>query len=71
MIGNDVFVTVQTLFHWRQSRVVGVAHVGMTVQTLYLFHSNMQLMAEGYRLFRAYVRSIIIKEEEKKDDPQS
>jgi hypothetical protein len=71
MIGNYVFVTVQALFHWRQSRMFGVAHVRMTVEALNLLHSHMQLVAEGYRLFRPYIRTIIIKEVEKKDDPQN
>jgi hypothetical protein len=69
MIGNYVFVAMQTLFHRRQSRMIGVAHVGMTVQTLDLLYANMQLMAEGYGLFRADVRSVTIKKVEKKDHP--
>ncbi len=34
MVGDDVLVTVQALLHWWQSRVVGVAHIGMTVKAL-------------------------------------
>ena len=34
MVGDDVLVTVQALLHRRQSRVVGVAHIGMTVKAL-------------------------------------
>ena len=34
MVGDDVLVTVQALLHRWQSRVVGVAHIGMTVKAL-------------------------------------
>jgi hypothetical protein len=68
MVGNDVLVTVQTLFHRWQSRVVGVAHIRVTVKALDLFDPNMQLVAKRYGLFRAYIRRITIEEIEKEND---
>lgn len=68
MVGNDVLVTVQTLFHRRYSWKIGVAGVGMTVETLDLFYSDMQLMAERYGLFWANIGGITIEEIEKEND---
>jgi len=70
MVGNNVLVTVQALFHRWQSRVIGVAHIGVTVKALDLFYPNVQLVAERYRLFRAYIRRITIEEIEKEDYPK-
>jgi hypothetical protein len=67
MLGNDVLVAVQTLFHRWQSRVVGIAHIGVAVKALDLFHPNVQLVAERYGLFRANVRRITVEEIEKED----
>ena len=68
MVGNDVLVTVQALFHRWQARVIGVAHIGVTVKALYFLDPNVQLMAERYGLFRAYIRRKNIEEIEKEDD---
>ena len=68
MVGNDVLVAVQALFHRWQSRVIRVAHIGVTVETLDLFAPYMQLMAERYGLFRAYVGSVTIKKVKEQDD---
>jgi hypothetical protein len=62
MIGNDVFVTVQALFHRWQARMIGIANVWMTIKTLNLLNPNVQLVAEGYGLFRANIRGINIEE---------
>ena len=62
MIGNDVLVTVQTLFHRRYSWKIGIARVGMTIETLDLLYPCVQLVAEGYGLFRTDVSTITIKE---------
>jgi hypothetical protein len=68
MVGNDVLVAVQALFHRWQSRVIGVAHIGVTVETLDLFDPYMQLMAKRYGLFRAYVGGVPIKKVKEQDD---
>ena len=68
MVGNDVLVTVQALFHRWQARVIRVAHIGVTVKALYFLDPNVQLMAERYGLFRAYIRRKNIEEIEKEDD---
>jgi hypothetical protein len=65
MIGNDVLVTVQTLFHRRYSRKIGGARVWMTIETLDLFYADMQLMAERNRLLGADVGGVIIEKIEK------
>ena len=62
MVGNDVLVTVQTLFHRRYSWKIGVARVGMTIETLDLLYPSVQLVAEGYGLCRTDVSTITIKE---------
>ena len=67
MIGNDVLVTVQTLFHRRYSWKIGVARVWMTVETLDLFYSDMQLMAERNQLLGADIGGVIIKKVEKQN----
>ena len=68
MVGNDVLVAVQALFHWWQSRVVRVAHIGVTVKALDFLDPNVQLMAERYGLFRPYICRITIEKIEKEDD---
>jgi len=68
MIGDNVLVTVQTLFHRRYSWKIGVAHIGVTVKALDLLYPNVQLMAERYGLFRTDVSTVTIKEIEKQND---
>ena len=68
MFGNNILVTVQTLLHRWQSRVVGITHIGVTVEALDLFHPDVQLVTERYGLFRADVCSETIKEIEKQND---
>ena len=68
MVGNDVLVTVQAFFHRWQAWVIGVAHIGVTVKALDLFDPHMQLMAERYGLFRAYVGGVIIEKVKEQDD---
>ena len=48
--------------------MIGVANIGVTVKALDLFHPNVQLVAERYGLFRAYIRRKNIEEIEKEDD---
>jgi hypothetical protein len=68
MVGNDELVTVETLFHRRQSRVIGIFDIGMTELTLDLLYPHMNLMAEGNRLFRAYVGGVAIEKVKEQDD---
>ena len=68
VVGNDVLVTVQTLFHRRQSRIIGIANIGVTVEALDLFYPHMNLMTERNRLFGAYVGGVTIKKVKEQDD---
>ena len=68
MIGNDVLVAMQTLLHRWQSRIIGIAHIRVTVKALDLLYSHMNLMAERNRLFRANVGGVIIEKVKEQDD---
>jgi len=68
MVGNNVLVTVKTLFHRWQSRVIRISDIGMTKLTLDFLNPHMNLMAERNRLFRAYVGGVIIEKVKKQDD---
>jgi len=50
--------------------MIGIADVWMTIKTLNLLYPNVQLVAEGYGLFRANIRRINIEEIQEKDDPE-
>jgi hypothetical protein len=52
MLGNDIVMAVQTLFHRWNTRKIGVGHIGVAVLTLYLFDANVNVVAERYGLFR-------------------
>jgi hypothetical protein len=64
MIGNNVFMAVETLLHRGEPRVAGARHIGMTEGTLDLLDSRMHTMAEGDGLLgtqvfcRRYVKQI-------------
>jgi hypothetical protein len=68
MVGNDVLVTVQALFHRWQARVIGVAHIGVTVKALYFLDPHMNLMTERNRLFGTYVGGVNIEKIKEQDD---
>jgi hypothetical protein len=68
MVGDDVLVTVQTFFHRREPRVIGIADIGVTVEALDLLYPHMNLVAERNWLFRPYVGGVIIKEVKERDD---
>ena len=53
VIFNDVIMAVQALFHRRDARESGVGDVGVAELALDLFDSDVHVMAEGDRLFRA------------------
>ena len=55
VIGNNVVVAVQALFHRRYSRVVGIRHVGMAILALYLLYAAVDIVTERDRLFRTTV----------------
>ncbi|NIR17537.1 MAG: hypothetical protein GWN86_27965 [Desulfobacterales bacterium] len=57
VIGNNVLVAIEALFHGRHTWMLGAAHVGMTELTLDLLHPGMHLVAKRYRLHRAYIRN--------------
>ena len=50
---NNVVVAVQTLFHRRHSRKIGVGHIRMAILALNLFDAAVDIVAERYGLFRA------------------
>jgi hypothetical protein len=51
MVGNNVLVTIETLFHRRYPRKGGAIHIRVTKLTGYSLYSRMHLMAKRYRLF--------------------
>ena len=54
MLGNDVVMAVQTLFHRWNTRKIGVGHIGVAVLTLYLLDANVNIVAERYGLLRSH-----------------
>lgn len=50
MVGNNVLVTIEALFHRRYPRKGGAIHIRVTKLTGYSFYSRMNLMAKRYRL---------------------
>jgi hypothetical protein len=52
MVGNNIFMAVQTFFHRRDSGMIGIGHMGMTVLALDLFDAAVNIMAERDGLFR-------------------
>lgn len=51
MVGNNVRVTIEALFHRRYPRKGGSLHIRVAKLTGYSLHSRMHLMAKWYRLF--------------------
>jgi hypothetical protein len=56
VIGNNVLVAIEALFHGRHSWMFGTAHIRMTELTLDLLHTGMHLVAKGYGLRGAQIR---------------
>ena len=52
MVGNNIFMAVQAFFHRRDSGMIGIGHIGMTVLALDLFDAAVNIMAERDGLFR-------------------
>ncbi len=57
VIGNNVLVAIEALFHGRYTWMFGAPHVGMTELTLDLLHPGMHLVAKGYGLLRSQIRN--------------
>lgn len=53
MVGDDVFMAVQTFFHRRQSRMIRIVNVGMAKSALDLLYAAVHRVAERNRLFRS------------------
>ena len=53
MFFNNIIVAVQTFFHRRNARKIGIGNVGMAVLALYLLDATVHIVAEGDRLFRS------------------
>lgn len=69
VLGNNILVTVQALFHRRHTGMIGISHIGMTVLALDLFDPAVDIMAERDRLSRsdASLRPRIEKENKGRD----
>ena len=52
IIGNDVIVAVQAFFHRGHSGKIRIVYVRMTEAALNVFHTGVDVVAEGNRLFR-------------------
>jgi len=52
MVGNNIFMAVQTFFHRRDSGMIGIGHEGVAVLALDLFDAAVNIMAERDGLFR-------------------
>ncbi len=57
MVGNDIFMAIQALFHRRHTWMFGATYIGMTKLTLDELYTRMETVAEGYGLLRAYIPS--------------
>ena len=53
VVGDDIFMTVQTFFHRRQSRMIRIVNVGVAKSALDLLHPAVYRVAERNRLFRS------------------
>jgi hypothetical protein len=53
MVGNNIFMAVQTFFHRWYSGMIGIGHVGVTVLALDLFYPAVNIMAERDGLLRS------------------
>jgi hypothetical protein len=68
---NDVVVAVQTQFHRRQSRPIGVGDVWVAILALNLFDTAVDVVAERYGLLRVKLRNKTIKEKDKENDSEA
>ena len=57
VIGNNVLVAIEALFHRRYAWMLRAAHIGMTELALDLLHTEMYLVAKRYGLLRAHIRN--------------
>ena len=66
MVGNNVLMTIKTLFHRWNSRKGRAAHIRVTKLTGYSLYSCMHLMTKRYRLFgtKVFFRSEVKKVKE-------
>jgi len=53
MFFDDIVMAVQTLFHRRNAREIGIGNVGMAILALDLLDATVHIVAEGDRLLRA------------------
>ena len=50
MVGNYIFMAMQTLLHRRYSGMIGIGHIGVAILALDLFNPAVNSVAEGNRL---------------------
>jgi len=53
VVGDNILVAVQALFHSRDSGMIGISHVGVAVLTLDLLDPAVNIMAERDGLLRS------------------
>ena len=53
MLGDNIFMAMQTFFYGRYSGMIGIGHIGVAVLTLDLFDPAVNGVAERYRLLRS------------------
>ena len=72
MVGNNIFMAVQTFFHRRYSGMIGIGHIGVAILTLDLLDSTVNIVAERDGLFRSdgALRQLV-KKENKRHNAQS
>ena len=52
VVDDDVIMAVQTFFDRRQAGKIGICHIRMTILTLNLLDAGVNIVTEGYGLFR-------------------
>lgn len=57
MVGNDIFMAIEALFHRGHTWMFGAPYIWMTELTLDKLYTRMEMVAKGYGLLRAYIPS--------------
>ena len=73
MVGDNIFMAVQTFFHRRQSRMIRIVNIGMAKSALDLLYAAVHRVAERNRLFRSDPggRRGVIKIQKSRDENQT
>jgi hypothetical protein len=69
VIGNNVLVAIEALFHGRHTWMFRATHIGVTELALDLLHTGMHLVAEGDGLLRPHFQNRFhVKQMQEKED---